>query len=204
VSLRFTNLDQLAACSPAVRAQLEKHLGAPTEVGKHVDAAISKATATQIDQIQGRAHVAKKMGRPEQEAGALLVKWIDLVVMPNGLKPGEFFYHVANGGGRSAVEAGILKGQGVRAGWPDYGLDLPAGPYHGLRLELKADDGAKPPDHQLEILARLESVGYKCCVAWGFDDARRYIGEYLDLYRRTSSAGAEARRPPPAGVPAHE
>jgi hypothetical protein len=144
------------------------------------------------------------MGRPEQEAGAALIQWIDLVVLPNGLKPGQFFYHVANGGGRSATEAGILKGQGVRAGWPDYGLDLPAGPFHGLRLELKAEDGAKPPDHQLEILERLESVGFKCCVAWGFEEAQRYVSEYLDLYQRTTAAGAEARRAAPGGLPAHE
>lgn len=197
MSLRFNNVDQLAHCSPAVRAQLEKHFA-----GAAPDPAT--ATATQVGQHQAREHVKAKMGRPEQEAGALLIEWIDLVALPNGLKPGEFFYHVANGGGRSKAEAGILKGQGVRPGWPDYCLDLPAGPYHGLRLELKAEDGAKPPDHQLKILARLESVGFKCCVAWGFEEAQRYVSEYLDLYRRTTATPAEARRPAPAGVPAHE
>lgn len=197
MSLRFTHLDQLAACSPAVRAQLEKHFA-----GAAPDPAT--ATATQVAEHQARAAVKQKVGRPEQEAGALLVKWIDLVVLPNGLKPGQFFYHVANGGGRSAVEAGILKGQGVRAGWPDYCLDLPAGKYHGLRLELKAEDGSKPPDHQLEILARLEAVGFKVCVAWGFEEARQNVEQYLDLYQRTTATRPEERRPPPPGVPAHE
>lgn len=194
MTLRFTHLEQLAACSPHVKAQLEQHLGG------------SAPAAAEVDQDLARATVArKKMARPEQDAGALLVKWVDLLpVMANGLRPGEFFYHVANGGARSKVEAGILKGQGVRAGWPDYGLDLPAGPYHGLRLELKAADGDKPPTHQLEILARLESVGFKCVIAWGFEEARGYVEQYLDLYRRTAAAAAEARRPPAAGVPAHD
>lgn len=197
MTFRITNAEQLAQCSPAVRAQLEKHFAgaAPSDVGAHVD----KAVAT----VAAREKVKPRVARPEQDAGAALITWIDLVTLPNGLKPGQFFYHVANGGGRSAVEAGILKGQGVRPGWPDYCLDLPAGPFHGLRLELKAENGDKPPDHQLEILARLESVGFKCCVAWGFDDARRHIGEYLDLYRRTTAAAGEAGRPAPPGVPAN-
>lgn len=197
MSLRFSSLEQLAHCSPAVRAQLEKHLG-----GAAPDPATS--TATEAAQAQGRAAVKAKIQRSEQDSGALLIRWIDLLVLPNGLKPGQFFYHVANGGARDKTEAGILKGQGVRAGWPDYCLDLPAGAFHGLRLELKAEDGAKPPPHQLEILARLESVGFKCCVAWGFEEARDHVQQYLDLYQRTTPAGTEARRPPPGGVPAHE
>lgn len=197
MTFRISNAEQLAQCSPAVRAQLEKHFA-----GAAPDPASS--TATQVGEHQGREHVKAKMGRPEQDAGAALVKWIDLVQLPNGLRPGQFFYHVANGGSRDKVEAGILKGQGVRKGWPDYGLDLPAGAFHGLRLELKAPQGAKPPTEQLEILARLESVGFKCCVAWGFEEAREYVQQYLDLYQRTTAAGAEARRPAPGGVPAHE
>lgn len=197
MTLRFNHLDQLAHCSPHVKAQLEKHLGgaapaaAPTAAPKNLLPA-------------ARGSMKPRIGRPEQEAGALLIEWIDLLVLPNGLRPGQFFYHVANGGGRSATEAGILKGQGVRAGWPDYCLDLPAGAFHGMRLELKAEDGAKPPDHQLEILARLESVGFKCCVAWGFEEARGYVEQYLDLYQRTTAPGTEAGRPAPAGLPAHE
>ncbi len=113
----------------------------------------------------------------------MLVEWIDLVVMPNGTRPGAYFYHVPNGGGRSKAEAGLFKAQGVRKGWPDYNLDLPMGRYHGLRGELKAENGAKPTPEQLDILARLESVGFKCCVWWGFDDARKGIEQYLDIAR---------------------
>lgn len=191
MSLRFTHADQLAHCSPAVRAQLEKAFGAPLA---------SPPAPTPLEEPKAK----RRMGRPEQAAGASLVKLVDLMVLPNGLRPGQFFYHVANGGGRSKVEAGILKGQGVRKGWPDYGLDLPAGGYHGLRLELKAPDGAKPDQEQLEILGRLESVGYKCCVAWGVEDACKQIDAYLDLIVRAAATAPEARRPPAHGVPAHE
>lgn len=200
MTLRFTHLDQLAHCSPAVRAQLEKALGAPIA---EIPAPAPLEPNGQPKNLLKQSHQKPRMGRPEQIAGELLIEWIDLLVLPNGLRPGLFFYHVANGGGRSKAEAGILKGQGVRAGQPDYNLDLPAGPYHGLRLELKAPDGAKPPEHQLEILQRLEGVGYKCCVAWGFEDACKHIDSYLDLIVRAAAAGAAGRQAPP-GLPAHE
>jgi hypothetical protein len=111
----------------------------------------------------------------------MLVDWIDLVQLPDGTRPGLYFAHCPNGGARSRVEAAILKGQGVRRGWPDYTLYLPRGRYHGLVLELKAIDGDKPEQDQLKILQRLESQGYKTAVSWGFMEARRAIGEYLAL-----------------------
>ena len=36
---------------------------------------------------------------------------------------------------------------------------------------------------QLEILARLESVGYYVRVAWGFEEARRAFEQYLAFGR---------------------
>ena len=110
--------------------------------------------------------------RPEEDAGRMLVKWIDLVVLRGGLRPGEYFYHVPNGLARTKVQGGIFKAQGLRKGWPDYGLDLPVGGYHGLRIELKAPNSGAPSAGQLDILRRLELVGFKCNVCWGFDEAR--------------------------------
>jgi hypothetical protein len=182
MALRFDNLDQLANCHPMVRDQLRRALG---DLGKQsvpeALAAIAKETPA-------------KRARPEQDAGELLVEWLQLLVLPNGLKPWDFFYHVPNGGFRNPIEAKIFYGQGVRKGWPDYGLDLPAGGYHGFRMELKALSGAKPSTEQLDILARLESVGYYCCVAWGFDEARAYVQGYLDRLVVPAAAPATAGR----------
>jgi hypothetical protein len=157
-NLRITDAEQLEGMSPHVRRQLEHKFDGNTVPAPR-----------------------KPVQRPEENAGRLLVEWIDLLVLPNGLRPGLFFYHVPNGLARNATEGGIFKAQGLRKGWPDYCLDLPLGRYHGLRLELKAPDGDKPSAEQLDILARLESVGFKCCVAWGFDDARRDLERYLDI-----------------------
>lgn len=111
----------------------------------------------------------------------MLVRWIDLLTLPDGTKPGKYFAHTPNGGARSRTEAAIFKGQGVRKGWPDYTLYLPRGWYHGLVMELKAPSGSKPEKEQLEILDRLEKQGYAVAVAWGFDHARREIENYLQL-----------------------
>ncbi len=170
MSLRFTNDDDLSGLPPAVRAQIARSLN---ECG--CDRGLADAEPPR--KIQART----KPNRPEEDAGRMLVTWIDLVTMPNGLKPGLYFMHTPNGLARNATEGGIFKAQGLRKGWPDYSLDLPLGRYHGLRLELKAINGAKPTPEQLEILARLELVGFKCCVAWGFDEAKRQIEHYLDL-----------------------
>ena len=119
--------------------------------------------------------------RPEQESGASLVQWMDWLRLRDGTRPGKYFAHCPNGGARSKIEAAILKGQGVRKGWPDYHLYIPRGRYHGLVLELKAPDGDKPDAEQLEILERLERMGYRTVVAWGFPEAKRAISEYLAL-----------------------
>lgn len=164
---RYT-ADDLDHVPPAIRAQIERHLNLgdgdqvmPTSRGP------AKA-------VSCRAAPA----RNEEGVGRMLVEWIDLLVFPNGLRPGLFFYHIPNGLARTATMGGIFKAQGLRPGWPDYGLDLPVGRYHGFRLEIKADNGKKPTAEQLEILARLESVGYKCGVAWGFDQGKKQLEDY--------------------------
>lgn len=162
--LRILNRAQLATMKPNIQRQL-------------ADKIIEYASAD--DDLECPIRIGnKRVNRPEESAGRMLVEWIDLVVLPNGLRPGLFFMHTPNGLARNATEGGIFKAQGLRKGWPDYSLDLPVGRYHGFRLELKAENGNKPSAEQLDILARLESVGYKCGVAWGFDDGKQQLEHY--------------------------
>lgn len=174
--LRIVDPAQIAHLPAHVREQLERHLVAsPAAAGE---------TVRRIHQAAGLEEPKARLNQPEQEAGKMLVQWIDSLVLPNGLRPGLFFAHVANAGmADNKIRGGILQGQGVRKGWPDYILDLPLGRYHGFRLELKATEGKKPEQDQLDTLARLEAVGFKCAVAWGFDEAKRAIESYLALAR---------------------
>lgn len=168
MALRFDNLDQLGGCSPQIRQQLERELMSANGPRLHAELDLVPAAP-------------KKRARPEQEAGEALLQWVQLLAPVKGVRPIEVFYHVPNGGFRNPIEARIFYGQGVKAGWPDYGLDLPLGAYHGLRLELKSLNGAKPGADQLVILSNLERLGYRVHVAWGFEEARHAIEQYLAL-----------------------
>lgn len=162
MGIRILSEEELENMSPGVRAQLKAALAeGPT--------------------------MAPRPGRPEEAVGRRLVTWVDTLELEHPtlgpIRVGDYFYHVPNGGARTAAEGGVFKALGVRKGWPDYGLDLPLGPFHGFRLEIKAEHGAKPDAEQLEVLARLERAGYCVSVAWGYDDAKRSIERYLDLAR---------------------
>jgi hypothetical protein len=100
--------------------------------------------------------------------------------------------HVPNGGKRNAREAGRLRRMGVKAGYPDYALDIPRQEegtnrwIHGFRLELKAPQellGRAPrlTDLQLEQINRLTKQGYRTVVAHGWVMAAALISEYLGL-----------------------
>lgn len=166
--MRITDKSQLEHLSPHVRGQLERALDSVTP-----------------------APAAKSIGRPEQEVGRRLVQWIDGLEIPapwpahrnrpTTIKVGEYFAHNANGGARTAIEGAILRGQGVRAGWPDYTLYVPRGRWHGAVLELKAEDGDKPTAEQLDVLERLEWIGFFPIIAWGFEEARVAIIDYLAI-----------------------
>lgn len=169
MTLRFTDKAQLEHVSAHVRRELEQSF---SEIFSEIERAAGGVADSGC----------RRRGRPEEDAGRALIHWIDTLTDPRtGERVGDYFAHNANGGARTATEAAILIGQGVRPGWPDYTLYLPRGRWHGLVLELKAFDGDKPAAGQLDILVRLERQGYKAVVAWGFEEARRAIEEYIRL-----------------------
>ncbi len=93
-----------------------------------------------------------------------------------------WLYAIPNGGHRHKATAGRMKAEGVRAGYPDIGLDVARGGYHGLRVELKRR-GAPPSAvkaHQRAWHDRLRSEGYAVHVALGWEAARSAILTYLE------------------------
>lgn len=94
-------------------------------------------------------------------------------------KMGIRFTASANGGKRNYWEAVKFKRMGVSAGYPDIEVPLPSGPYHGLYLELKRQSGGKISAQQQDWLNYLNEKGYWAKVAYGFEDAKRIVLEYL-------------------------
>lgn len=87
---------------------------------------------------------------------------------------------VPNGGLRSAKTGADLKAEGTKAGYPDILIDLPAGVYHGARIELKATGGTVSPD-QIATLNRLTTQGYYCALCFGWEDAVSVLRRYRRL-----------------------
>jgi len=97
----------------------------------------------------------------------------------------DALYAIPNGGKRGLREAVRLKAQGVKAGVSDAHLPIPSNNYHGLWIELKKPKvkGQKTPpkvsDSQKGWLITVEKLGHKALVAYGVDEAREAIKEYL-------------------------
>jgi len=94
-------------------------------------------------------------------------------------KMGIRFNASANGGKRNYWEAVKFKRMGVSAGYPDIEVPLPSGPYHGLYIELKRESGGKVSSQQQDWLDYLNAKGYYAKVAYGFEEAKRIVLEYL-------------------------
>lgn len=131
-----------------------------------------------------RALPAKRRQHPEDNHQGALFDWCRLAAASQPEL--DLLMHVPNGGRRNAREAGRMKRQGVRAGYPDLVLDVARGGYHGLRIELKAtreELGRKPevsPSQRL-WLDKLSQQGYRAVVCEGWVQARDEILGYLAL-----------------------
>jgi hypothetical protein len=88
------------------------------------------------------------------------------------------FFAVPNGGDRNPIVAAKMKGEGVRAGVPDYLLPVARQGFHGLAIELKAK-GGRASIEQREWLDSLAAQGWRAelCVGWGaaWDVLRDYL-----------------------------
>lgn len=98
----------------------------------------------------------------------------------------RMMFAVPNGGARHKATAGKLKAEGVKAGVPDVFLPVPSHGYHGLVIELKrAKTPGKPAgkvsESQKWWLGELAAVGYCTGLAYGWEQARALIEEYLAL-----------------------
>ena len=88
--------------------------------------------------------------------------------------------HTANERKTTPRQGAYLKAQGVRAGWPDLFLALPAADYHGLFIELKRI-GGRTTKAQEEIHALLRARGYLVLVCYGYQQAVNDLMHYVGL-----------------------
>lgn len=84
--------------------------------------------------------------------------------------PDVRIFAVPNGGARSASTGAALKAEGVVPGVPDLFV-----PEWLLWVEMKRAKGGTVSPDQRDWIAYLESIGHRCIVGRGFEDAKAQI-----------------------------
>lgn len=125
----------------------------------------------------------------EEHEQALYFRWLlDVTIKdlglpeaaPEPLRP--HCYAVANQKGtRSDLDVMRLAAQGVTAGAHDINVDVPSGPYHGLRLEAKRRKGGRVSTEQQAMIEHRRRMQYQSLVGEGFDELRLLTKQYLTL-----------------------
>ncbi|MCR4622647.1 MAG: VRR-NUC domain-containing protein [Clostridiales bacterium] len=103
-------------------------------------------------------------------AGMARLRWPEL----------DLLHHIPNGGSRNRVEAARLKAQGVKAGIPDVCLPVPRGPFCGLYIEMKRQQGGTLSPEQKVRINQLRMQGYRVDVCKGFHAAADIIEAYME------------------------
>ena len=116
---------------------------------------------------------------PEHQLQTACFQWFNLQYPEfRGL-----LFAVPNGGGRSRIEAALLKAEGVVAGVADMLLLVPSMGYAGLCIEFKA---ATKTAHQSEAQKNWERLinkhgAYKYTVVRTFEEFRTLMCNYLAI-----------------------
>lgn len=103
-------------------------------------------------------------------------RWFDIQYK----KYHKLLFAVPNGGGRSKIEAKIMKGEGVEAGVADMILLLPSPlGYHALCLEFKTAKG-RQSDNQKIFQEAAEANGYKYVIVRSIEEFMKEVKNYLN------------------------
>ena len=123
---------------------------------------------------QGQNGKGNKMRHNESNIQIACVRWFRM----QHPKLARLLFAVPNGGARNAVTGAILKAEGVVPGVADLLLLVPAGPYHGLCIEMKTKTGMQS-DSQTEWMTEGTEQGYAYSVCRSFADFVETINTYL-------------------------
>lgn len=114
------------------------------------------------------------MKHPESKLQQSCIKWFDYQYPQYKLN----LFAIQNGGARNKIEAGIMKGEGVRSGVSDLFLAIPKqglkNNYPGLFIEMKTQTG-RQTDTQKEFEKAVNSQGYFYFLCRSFDEFKAMV-----------------------------
>lgn len=125
----------------------------------------------------------RKRGNEESEIQKACIRWWASACNGFGV-PEELLFSIPNGavlagGARErAIQANILKAEGMRPGVPDLFLAVTEGFNCGLFIEMKKPDGTTSPaqDYMSGILT---GRSYKCAVCRSLEEFQKLVTAYL-------------------------
>lgn len=85
----------------------------------------------------------------------------------------------ANGGLRDGRYGHRLRCEGLKKGFPDIGMFVARGEYHGMFIEFKSAKGIISKE-QFEVMSNLETQGYLCRICRSLDEAINETIKYLE------------------------
>ncbi len=92
----------------------------------------------------------------------------------------DYLLAIPNAAKRTVIGGVMMKRQGLTPGVADLFLALPMGAYAGMWIEMKRrSKQAHLSNLQALFLNVMRGVGYKAIVAYGWDEAREKILEYI-------------------------
>ncbi len=118
----------------------------------------------------------KRKGQPEFELHVACMDWVHSIEATYPVL--EFLHHSPNGGMRPKGEAGKLKAQGTKAGFPDLYLPARCAGYRGLASEVKSPVGRLSAD-QRKWLRHFHQEGYLVGVCRTLEEFQSLLMSYL-------------------------
>ena len=132
-----------------------------------------EADTRKVLQSTAKKTVSQEITPKEDEEQKEFAAWLD--------ETGLLWYHTPNERRASVTELVNLTAQGMKKGVPDNFIAEPRGKYHGLYIELKRSKKSlsrKSPEQRAWIES-LNEKGYKAVFAYGAEEAKRAVLEYI-------------------------
>lgn len=121
----------------------------------------------------------KSISHKESSLQRICVEWFRLQYPEHAL----MLFAVPNGGGRSPIEAAIMKAEGVTAGVSDLLFLEARGGWGCLCIEMKRDRQAKQSEAQKAWQLATQKAGNRYEVAHSFEEFKTIMDDYMRLPR---------------------
>lgn len=161
---------------PSLATGTERMPSRESELMSDAQRRLGDALCAEVTIPEGPKAPLKRRAQPEFDLHVACVEWAN--TQADEVPVLHFLHHSPNGGIRPRGEAGKLKVQGAKAGFPDLILPARSHRYNGLAIELKSPAGRLSTD-QRRWLLHFYDEGYLVGVCRTLETFQDLIRQYL-------------------------